>query len=73
MKSRKASVMRRFWVVGGEYKDSRLHEPVEGAEEWIGPFDDYEAAKQEWAKHAWQTVDHCTVRYRIEGIDPLAH
>ena len=62
--------MRRFWVVGGEYKDRHLQELVGGSEEWIGPFDDYDAAKKEWAKHAWQTVDQATVRYRIEGIDP---
>ena len=62
--------MRRFWVVGGEYTDGRLHDLVAGSEQWIGPFDDYDSAKQEWAKHAWQTVDQASVRYRIEGIDP---
>lgn len=62
--------MRQFWVVGGEYKDSRFRDPVDGAEEWIGPFEDYEAAKKVWSRHAWQTVDHATVRYRIEGFDP---
>ena len=64
-----ASPMGHFWVVGGEYTDSCFHEALDGAEEWIGPFPDYEAAKKEWAKHAWQTVDHCSVRYRIERID----
>lgn len=62
--------MEKFWVVGGQYKDKNFREAVGGKEEWIGPFADYEAAKQEWSKHAWQTVDHCNVRYRIERIDP---
>ena len=61
--------MRQFWVVGGEYTDSRFRDLVGGSEEWIGPFADYESAKAEWAKHAWHTVDSCAVRYRIEHID----
>ena len=62
--------MRQFWVVGGEYTDSRFRDLVGGSEEWIGPFQDYESAKEEWAKLAWQSVDHCATRYRIERIDP---
>lgn len=61
--------MSKFWVVGGEYTDSGFHVAVDGSEQWIGPFPDYEAAKKEWARHAWQTVDNCSVRYRIERID----
>jgi len=59
-----------FWVVGADYKDTQFQEPVSGEEQWIGPFADYVTAKKEWAKHAWQTVDTCTSRYRIERIDP---
>ena len=61
--------MGQFWVVGGEYADSHFCETVGGTEEWFGPFQDYETAKKVWAKHAWHTVDHCSVRYRIERID----
>ena len=63
--------MAQFWVVGGEYTDTRfIYTVAHQDEEWIGPFADYERAKQEWAKHAWQTVDDCHTRYRIERIDP---
>jgi len=62
--------MRQFWVVGTEYEDTHFQETVNGHEEWIGPFGDYESARKEWAKHTWQTVDQATVRYRIECIDP---
>ncbi|RMD61533.1 MAG: DUF4170 domain-containing protein [Alphaproteobacteria bacterium] len=58
-----------FWVVGGEYKDTAFNELVHDTETWIGPFQDYESARQEWLKHAWQSVDNCNVRYRIERID----
>lgn len=62
--------MQRFWVIGGEYTDTRFHETAGSHEEWFGPFEDYEAARQEWAKHAWHTVDSAHHRYRIECIDP---
>ncbi len=62
--------MAQYWVVGGEYTDTYFHEALDGNEEWIGPFGDYQTAKQEWAKRAWRTVDDCHARYRIERIDP---
>ena len=61
--------MQQYWVVGGEYTDTRFHNTVGGDETWIGPFDSYEAAMAEWSKHAWQSVDDCHTRYRIESID----
>ena len=61
--------MIQYYVVGGEYKDTHFIEAIGGDELWFGPFADYEAAKKEWAKHAWHTVDECTTRYRIERID----
>jgi len=62
--------MGSFWVVGGEYADTSFREFVGDREAWFGPFADYESARQEWAKHAWLSVDHCNTRYRIECIDP---
>ncbi len=58
-----------FWVIGGKYSETHLQETVGSNEELIGPFRDYEAAKEEWTKHAWQSVDHGTTRYRIERVD----
>ena len=62
--------MPLFWVVGGDYKDTQFQELIGDGEQRFGPFTDYDTAKKEWAKHAWQTVDTCTCRYRIEKIDP---
>lgn len=62
--------MVRYWVVGGEYTDTHFAKLAAGKnEEWIGPFVDYQAAKKEWAKRSWGSVDSCNVRYRIETID----
>ena len=58
-----------FWVVGGPYCDTRFDEPAAGGgEEWYGPFDDYHAAKMEWSRRAWSTVDDAMCRYRIEKL-----
>lgn len=62
--------MAQFWVVGGEFSDTRFHEALTPGEEWIGPFEDYESARREWAKRAWPKVDDCHNRYRIEKLDP---
>lgn len=64
--------MAQYYVVGGEYRDTHFRETVGGDEEWFGPFDTFETAREEWTKHAWQTVDECSVRYRIERIDTEA-
>jgi hypothetical protein len=41
-----------------------------GAEERFGPFASYAAAKAEWQRRAWSTVDDAHARYRIEEEDP---
>ena len=59
--------MQRFWVVGGEYTDTRFETTVGGGpEQRIGPFPTYAAAKAEWQARAWATVDNANVRFRIE-------
>ena len=58
--------MTRYWVVGGEYADTAFRKLAAGkAEERIGPFDGYEAAKAAWQARAWATVDSANTRYRI--------
>ncbi len=64
--------MSLFWVVGGEHTDTHCQETVGSKERWFGPFRDYQAAKEEWTKHAWQRADRDKTRYRIECIDPDA-
>jgi hypothetical protein len=67
--------MASYWVIGGEYADTGFEEIVGGGTETrLGPFPTYEAAKAEWQRLAWATVDNAHVRYRIEeeaGEAPL--
>ena len=60
------NAVARFWVVGGSYRDTHFIEPTEGGEQWHGPFDSYEAAKAEWGRRAWATVDDALARFRIK-------
>ncbi len=56
-----------FWVIGGEYTDTRFAEIVGGgAETRLGPFATYDAARAEWARRAWASVDDAHARWRIE-------
>jgi hypothetical protein len=61
--------MQQYWVVGGEYRDTKFQVPVGDREQWLGPYPSYDDAKAEWARRAWMTVDEAHTRYRIEKID----
>jgi hypothetical protein len=62
--------MQKYWVVGGEYRDTQFKVPLAGKEDWVGPFGSYDKAKAEWSRLAWATVDDAHTRYRIESLDP---
>ncbi len=55
----------KFWVVGGEYTDTRFAEMVEGTREIFGPFQDYDAARQVWRERAHATKASATRRFTI--------
>jgi len=60
-------LMGKFWVVGGVYADTSFERIAGGgAEERFGPFPDHDAAKAEWQRRAWATVDDAHARFRIE-------
>ncbi|HTH99243.1 MAG TPA: DUF4170 domain-containing protein [Stellaceae bacterium] len=55
-----------YWVVGGEYVDTKFEVAAPGQSiERLGPFDTYESAHHVWAARAWGTVDNAMCRYRI--------
>ncbi len=59
-----------YWVVGGDYTDTRFKELAPGArEERLGPFASYREAWDVWSARARATVDVATVRYRIVASD----
>src|ERR671924_123835 len=59
--------MKRYWVIGGSYADTKFDRMQDGGpEQKFGPFKTYEEAKAEWQSRAWSTVDNACARYRIE-------
>lgn len=55
----------RFWIVGGEYRDTSFDEIVGGTQRLTGPFPSYEAALAQWRRIATESrCDACT-RYTI--------
>ncbi len=61
----------RYWVVGGEYTDTKFTEIAGGGTvERHGPHADYAAAKDEWARLSWAHIDDAHVRYTIETETP---
>lgn len=66
--------MKRFWVVGGEYKSTAFKETVDGRPpRRYGPFATMEEAQARWAALSWAEVDNCHTRYAIEAEDAPAN
>ena len=63
-----APVVPQHWVFGGSYQADGSAGP--DGEQRFGPFEDYEDAKKEWQRLAWETVDDASARYRIETFIP---
>jgi Domain of unknown function (DUF4170) len=58
--------MARYWVVGGEYADTRFERFAPGAqEERHGPYASYDEAHKVWEARARATIDDALVRFRI--------
>jgi hypothetical protein len=56
---------KRFWVIGGEYTDTRFSQLVDGTGRMFGPFGDWSEARQVWDRIASETRSICTARYTI--------
>jgi hypothetical protein len=57
--------INRFWVVGGEYKDTRFDEVKDGTREVYGPFDSYDNARTRWQSAVEATRCNAYMRFTI--------
>lgn len=55
----------RYWVVGGEYRDTRFEELRDGTSELYGPYASYETARARWQAAAEATRCNAHMRYTI--------
>jgi hypothetical protein len=57
--------MKRYWVVGGEYRDPEFSALVPGTERMVGPFDDEGRARNAWIRLTYCPNVTATTRYTI--------
>lgn len=55
----------RFWVIGGEYEDTRFERLMDGSERLFGPYGSHEAALAVWERIAAETRSVCTARFTV--------
>ncbi|WP_225770886.1 DUF4170 domain-containing protein [Inquilinus sp. Marseille-Q2685] len=55
----------RFWIIGGEYADTRFDRLIDGTESLQGPFDNYDEALHAWRQLASATTSNAHQRYTI--------
>ena len=65
----------RYWVIGGEYTDTRFQSMIDGTEAVFGPFENYEQALSKWRECADKTKCRAQVRFSIaeEGLPRTQH
>ena len=59
---------RRYWVIGGEYEDTRYERFLNGSQQVIGPFEDRDLAERTW-RGIMNEVRSPRTRYTI-AVDP---
>lgn len=55
----------KFWIVGGEYRDTDFLEIRQGTESLSGPFPSYADALSEWRRLATETRSNACARFTI--------
>lgn len=55
----------RFWVIGGEYQDTRFEQLLDGSQRMFGPYGSREAALAVWERVAEETRSVCTARFTV--------
>lgn len=59
---------RRYWIIGGEYEDTRFENMLRGSHDVIGPFEDRDLAERTW-RGISEKVQSPRMRYTI-AVDP---
>ncbi|MBM3491549.1 MAG: hypothetical protein FJX68_14100 [Alphaproteobacteria bacterium] len=56
---------QKYWIVGGEYTDTRFERLIEGSERPMGPYASREVALGTWRRLAADTKANCHARHTI--------
>jgi hypothetical protein len=65
LNEQETTMSKQFWVIGGEYADTRFEQLVNGGAEALGPYASYEAALAAWREISVESRPIAHVRYTI--------
>jgi hypothetical protein len=68
-----AIMSKQFWVIGGEYADTRFEQLVNGGAKALGPYPSYDAALEAWREISVATRPVAHMRYTIAADLPMQH
>ena len=66
-----AIMSKQFWVIGGEYADTRFERLVNGGAKALGPYTSYDDALEAWREVAVETRPIAHMRFTIAADLPL--
>ncbi len=61
---------QEFWVVGGQYSDTRFTDLIKGTQSVDGPFSSYEQAESAWKTTTQQHRSDACARFTIVACAP---
>ena len=64
---------KQFWVIGGEYADTRFERLVNGGAKALGPYASYDAALEAWRDISVETRPIAHVRFTIVADPAQPH
>lgn len=59
------TIDKKYWVIGGVYRDTEFNTIVEGTQRLFGPFPSKDEAIQAWRQVAEATRSSCLTRFSI--------
>jgi hypothetical protein len=62
---------KRYWVIGGEYRDAEFGALIPGTERMAGPFSDVRKARTEWTRLTRCPGSNAATRYSIASESVL--
>jgi hypothetical protein len=65
------TMSKQFWVIGGEYADTRFDRLVNGGAKALGPYPSYDAALEAWREISVETRPIAHVRFTITADLPM--
>jgi hypothetical protein len=67
---KEVTMSKQFWVIGGEYADTRFERLVNGGAKALGPYPSYGDALEAWREISVETRPNAHMRFTIAADQP---